>query len=119
MKRHHLFFDCIIRELEYLRIQLSNVSFEEFQRNGTVQRAWTRSLEIIGQATKDLLSTTTIDLKEKYPSEHWQIVKMRDLLAKQYHRISEEIVWDTVNNDIPSFALFIQDVYVREFNDSK
>ena len=44
----------ILQEIEYLSGESSNLSFEEFVSDETLKRAFVRSLEIIGEAVKNI-----------------------------------------------------------------
>lgn len=58
-----------------------------------------RNLEIIGEAAKSLPS----ELKEKYPKIPWkEITGMRNKVAHEYFGIDQEILWATVQKDIPT-----------------
>jgi uncharacterized protein with HEPN domain len=61
-------------------------------------RAVVRSLEIIGEATKNLSK----DFTAKYPHIDWKhMAGMRDRLIHFYFGVNYEIVCDTIFNDIP------------------
>lgn len=67
-------------------------------KDATLSRALIRSLEIIGEATKRVND----DLKRKHPQIEWkEIAKMRDKLIHHYFGIEYDIVYNTINNDIP------------------
>ena len=64
----------------------------------TVSKAIVRSLEIIGEATKNLPEEVT----EKYLQVDWKdMARMRDRLIHHYFGIDYEIVFDTILHDIP------------------
>ncbi len=75
------------------------------------QRAWLRSLEVIGEATKNLSK----EFKEKYPEVEWRkIGGLRDKLIHHYFGVKWEIVWDVVKNEIPAIKLKVE-VMLSEF----
>lgn len=53
----------ILDEAEYIAFALANISSDEFSASPTLTRAITRSIEIIGEATKNLPT----DFKVKFP----------------------------------------------------
>mgnify|MGYP005846516883 CR=1 FL=1 len=64
----------------------------------TESRAIIRSLEIIGEATKKLPD----DFKLGYSHIPWsEIAGMRDVLIHNYFGVDYDIVWNTIENDIP------------------
>ena len=57
-----------------------------------------RQLAVIGEAATHLSE----ELMERHPSIPWRGVKgMRLLLDHEYHRVNAEIVWETVEVDLP------------------
>ena len=89
----------ILLEAEYLLDASSGLTFEDFSSDETLQRAFVRSLEIIGEATKKLPT----DFRSKYPELEWRsMAGMRDRLIHDYFGVDYEIVWDVVRNHIPA-----------------
>lgn len=64
-----------------------------------LQRACSRSIEIIGEAAKNV----STDLKKTNPKIPWkQLAAMRDKLIHQYFGVNWIIVWDVIENHLPS-----------------
>ena len=75
-----------------------NLSFDDFSTNETLIRAFSRSLEIIGEASKKIPKS----FKNKYTDIPWrQIAGMRDKLIHDYFGVDLEIVWDVIQNRLP------------------
>lgn len=88
----------ILDEVNYLLDSSKNVSEEQFMHDETLQRAFSRSLEIIGEAAKNLPQDFTRDQDQI----DWKsIAGMRDRLIHHYFGVDYEIVWDVVKNEIP------------------
>ena len=89
----HIFDEC-----SFILSVTTEISKEDFLKDETLKRAISRSLEIIGEATKKI----SIDYKLKYNSIQWKnMAGMRDRLIHDYIGIDYSIVWDVVKNKIP------------------
>ena len=88
----------ILLEAEYLISQTPGLSFEAFVANQTLCRAFVRSLEIIGEASKKVPA----DLRAQHPDVDWRgMAGMRDRLIHDYFGVDYELVWDVVQHRIP------------------
>ena len=50
----HEYIHHILDEIDFISTQITDMDYESFVRNPTVKRAFVRSLEIIGEASKKL-----------------------------------------------------------------
>ncbi len=66
-----------------------------------------RSLEIIGESTKRIPQ----DFRKKFPSVPWQdMAAMRDKLIHDYGGIDANVVWKTINEDLPPLKEQLQGI---------
>jgi len=101
----------ILDEAKYILSQTKELNKESFLKNDTLQRAFVRSIEIIGEATKN----TPNSLKQRYPHIAWRdMAGMRDVLVHDYFGIDYDIVWDVVINKIPSLYQEIEKIIQNE-----
>lgn len=85
-------------EIDYLLHKSENLSFDEFSTDETLIRAFSRSLEIIGEATKKIPS----HFREAHQNVEWRgMAGLRDKLIHDYFGIDLELVWDVVINKVP------------------
>ena len=91
----------ILESIERIEEYVSDMDELSFLQNKLVQDAVIRNFEIIGEASNNI---------EKYfpefASRHQDIpfasaYQMRNALAHVYFKIDFEILWKTINNDLP------------------
>ena len=95
----------ILVEVDYLVTHSRDLSFDAFRNDETLCRAFVRSLEIIGEATKKV----PIDFRTRYADVDWRAMAgMRDRLIHDYVGVDYDIVWDVVSNHILPLRARIQ-----------
>ena len=100
-------------ECDYLIEESIDLTDSAFFDDRTLRRAFVRSLEIIGEATKQLPDT----LRLAHPTIEWRsIAGMRDRLIHAYFGVDYELVWDVVVNKIPELRAEIE-VMIAEIHD--
>ena len=82
-------------EALYLEKESLRFSKSEFAVNETAKRAFVRSLEIIGEASKKIPA----DFKQHHSNFDWRgMAGMRDRLIHDYFGVDYDIVWDVARN---------------------
>jgi uncharacterized protein with HEPN domain len=88
----------ILAEADYVVEHSADLSREEFLTDETLKRAFVRSIEIIGEATKHVSD----DFRKQHPEFEWRAMAgMRDRLIHGYFGVDYELVWDVAVNKIP------------------
>ncbi|MBN1450528.1 MAG: DUF86 domain-containing protein [Anaerolineales bacterium] len=102
-----LYLDDVQAACERVNKFTRGMSFDEFIRDDRTYHATLRNLEIIGEAIKNISDETKI----KYPQVKWRkIAGFRDIVAHDYFGVSDEIVWDVIQNEIPLLTEQIQGI---------
>mgnify|MGYP001572816399 CR=1 FL=1 len=97
----------IKEEIDYLVDASGEINENQFMRSQTMERAFSRSLEVIGEAVKNLPG----DFKKEHQEIDWKSVAgMRDKLIHHYFGVDYEIVWDVVKNEIPKLKVQVEEI---------
>ena len=111
MKSPKPYLKHILQECEFLMEKSKGMSFGDFIKDPVLVRAFIRSLEIIGEAVKNLPG----EFKEKYPEVPWkEIAGMRDKLIHEYFGVNYEIIWKTIHKDVPELKIKIEEIMRNE-----
>jgi uncharacterized protein with HEPN domain len=88
----------ILGEINFITEEIRDLEFYEFIENEKDKRAYSRSLEIIGEAIKNLPD----ELRDQYPIIDWKSAAgLRDRLVHGYFAVDYEIIWKVITLDIP------------------
>jgi uncharacterized protein with HEPN domain len=97
----------ILAETDYLAEQSKGVTASQFKADETLKRAFVRSLEVIGEATKKLPD----DYRLSNPDVDWRkMAGMRDRLIHDYFGVDYDLVWDVVANHVPELRRSVLDL---------
>lgn len=93
-----IFLSHILESIELIENHAKAISKGEFFKNITIQDAVVRRIEIIGEAVKNLPS----GYRRKHSEINWhEITGMRNKLIHEYFGVNLNVVWRTINKDIP------------------
>ena len=98
MKDDKVFIGHILDEVSFLIERSRGLKFEDFEKDETLKRAFARSLEIIGEATKNI----SPDYRERHQEIEWkELTGLRDKLIHHYFGLSWERVWNVITDFVP------------------
>lgn len=114
MKSNQVFIQHILDEINFLLEETRGLKYEDLLRNPVLKRAAARSLEIIGEAVKNISG----DLKRKHKDIEWRkIAEMRDKIIHYCFGVNWNILWDVIQNKLPElkqrFELILQEIEIE------
>lgn len=107
MNEDKTFLKHIFDEIDFLNSQFEELEFQDLMNDPILQRACIRSLEIIGEATKNISE----DFKKENPEIEWRkIAGLRDKLIHHYFGVDWDLVWDVIKNKIPELEKNLKNI---------
>mgnify|MGYP000954745937 CR=1 FL=1 len=98
IRKQSLYLHDIKNAIESILNFTSGMTFESFRADDRTFSAVIRKIEIIGEAAKSIKP----EIQASNPDIPWSVLaRMRDKLIHGYFGIDADIIWKTVNNDLP------------------
>ncbi len=98
MSRDYAYLRHILDEIMFLRSASTGLDIAKLKDDPVMQRAFLRSLEVIGEAVKNLSD----GLREDHAEVEWRrVAGLRDRLIHHYFEVDWKVVWDVVINKLP------------------
>lgn len=92
---------------------LVGVSYQQFVADFRINFAAVRALEIIDEVARRIPS----EVQLAYPAIEWKgIIGMRNRIVHGYDKLDFEIIWQTIQNDIPTTRLQLQQI-LQDYGD--
>ena len=105
MRRDEAHLADILEAARSIRRFTSGITLEGFKANEEKYEAVNRKLEIIGEAARRLSS----EARNQFPDIPWNLLTgMRNILIHDYDDVDLDVVWDTVQRDIPPLVVRLE-----------
>lgn len=105
------YLEHIHTETKFLLTNVIGLDESHFFADEILKRAFVRSLEIVGEATKQIPQS----FRDQHPAIPWrEMAGMRDRLIHKYSGVNFRVVWETATIDIPNLHEQIRSLLERE-----
>jgi uncharacterized protein with HEPN domain len=112
IKDDSVYLGHILDEITFLTTHVENLEFEDLLEDELLQRGVVRSLEIIGEASKNV----SPELKKEHPEIEWKMMAaMRDKLIHHYFQVNWKIVWNVLTTELPPLKVHIERILQDSF----
>ena len=111
MKSDEVFLRHMLDEVDFLLKQTRGIDFDGFATDEVLRRACTRSLEIIGEAVKNI----SPNLRKKHQDIEWaKIAGLRDKLIHGYFDVDLGILWDVIQKRLLPLKVQLEELLGQE-----
>jgi len=91
----------IDESINHIESFCAGITYEAYMEDFKLRLALVKLLEIIGEAATHLSDET----KQRFDHVEWATLKaIRNILIHEYFGIDYEIIWDSIQKDIPILA---------------
>jgi uncharacterized protein with HEPN domain len=97
----------ILQAIDEVETFIDDLTYDEFINDKKTLNAVVRSIEVIGEATKNIPES----IRSKYPELPWrEMAGMRDKLIHGYFGIDTETIYKAAKQDLPPLKTPIQKI---------
>lgn len=106
----------IMQAIERIETYTHDIDCAGFLENVMIQDAVIRNIEIIGEAARNI-DRNHPEFAAQHPDIPWaDIYLMRNRVSHGYFSVDLDVIWKTVERDIPEFGLKIQKVLAKKLD---
>lgn len=95
----------ILDSLDLISEYVKGLDYDNWKKDRKTIDAVIRNIEIIGEAASHIPT----DIQEKYTEIPWYEMKgMRNILIHEYFGVDIDVLWRTIQEDLPSLKIKVQ-----------
>lgn len=80
---------------------IARLNRSDFDQDEQLRLAVTHLLQIVGEAARRV----SVEFREAHPEIPWKaIVGMRSKVVHDYFSVDDDVIWDTIKNDLPALV---------------
>jgi uncharacterized protein with HEPN domain len=104
----------ILQAINDIESFTTGISYDEYAENYMLRLAVVKLFEMIGEASGHLSD----NLKEEFSEVEWTVLKgMRNIFVHEYFGIDYEIIWNSVQENLPTLKEKIQKIISVKYPD--
>lgn len=105
------YLEHILQALDRIFAYTTDVDGKVFSIDTFTQDAVLRNFEILGEASRNL-ERYHIEFITQYPEVPWSVMYgVRNKISHGYFDVNLEIIWKTIESDLPSLYAQISEIY--------
>lgn len=104
----------ILGSIQAIQRYTAGQTLSKIQKNEMAVQAILYNFMIIGEAARHI----PLEIQQRHPQIAWRdVISTRNIAAHEYFQLDLEILWDTIQEDLPVLATQLQDLLDRELGD--
>ena len=116
MRDEKQYLSDIVEAAELINEQVTNVAYEDFLDNKTLQQSVLFGFAIIGEAASKLSPI----IKENYSEIEWSsIISFRNIIVHAYFSLNLKTVWAAATNRVMPLAEQVRAIIAHEFGEAE
>ena len=114
-KRLPDYLQHILEAIKRIQRYVTDIDEVSFLENELIQDAVIRNLEIIGEASRNI-GRHYPEYAEQHENVPFSIAyEMRNALAHGYFKVDQEMVWKTIERDLPELEVMIEALLKNQY----